>query len=72
MKNLASRLLFVMFKCGLISLFLSLIKVRLGFWSVLLILVYLVSTEIDRLTNENEIKNYIFRIWRKYNGTVNK
>ena len=72
MKKLISRLLFVMFKGGLISLFLSLIGVKLGFWAILIMLVYLITSELDRLNNECETKNYIARVWRKYNGTVNK
>lgn len=72
MKKLVSRLLFVMFKCDLISLFLSLIGVKLGFWAILIMLVYLFTSELDRLNNEWKTKNYIVRVWRKYNGTVNK
>ena len=72
MKMLISRLLFMLLKGGLISLFLSLIKVRLGFWTVTVVLVYLAAVEIDRMNREYEIKEYIARVWRKYNGTVNK
>ena len=76
MESLVDRLLFIAFKGGLISLFLSLIGVRLSVWSVLVLLVYLVATEIestlDRCDTEDEIKNHITKMWRKHNGTANK
>lgn len=72
MKKLINRLLFVMLKGGLISLFLSLIGVKLTFWAILIIVVYLTILELDRLNNECKLKNYISRVWRKYNDTVNK
>ena len=72
MKKLANRLLFVVFKGGLISLFLSLIRVKLGFWTILVMLVYLTASEIDRLNSEYKAKSQIFKLWRRYNDTVNK
>jgi hypothetical protein len=72
MKKLINRLLFVIFKGGLISMFLSLIRIKLSFWAILVILAYLITSELDRLSSENKLKNYIFNVWRKRNGTVNK
>lgn len=72
MKKLINRLLFMIFKGGLISMFLSLIRIKLSFWAILVILAYLITSELDRLSSENKLKNYIFNVWRKRNGTVNK